>query len=70
MYARILRTNSIVELQNKIQRQYFVYFYGKYLEYAWLPTSALLKYAGLDSFIQNAETAVQQVDLSLRHQLM
>lgn len=62
MYMTIRSINFIVELQNKIQRQYFVYFYGKYLEYAWLPTSALLKYAGLDSFIENAESAVQKVE--------
>ena len=38
-----------------------MYFYGKYLEYSWISTRWLLKYAGLSSFIQNAEAAVQQV---------
>lgn len=57
IYKRTLnKTNS------KSKQQYFVYFYGKYLEYAWLSTRSLLKYAGLNDFIQNAEQAVQQVD--------
>ncbi len=53
----------ILDSNNKSKRQFFVYFYGKYLEYAWLSTRSLLKYAGLTNFIENAETAVQQVDL-------
>ncbi|CAF3623669.1 unnamed protein product [Rotaria sp. Silwood1] len=61
---------------NKTKRQFFVYFYGKYLEYAWLSTRSLLKYAGLNTFIQNAETAVRQastksekLELANRYQL-
>ncbi|CAF3765302.1 unnamed protein product [Rotaria socialis] len=61
---------------NKTKRQFFVYFYGKYLEYSWLSTRSLLKYAGLNTFIQNAETAVQQastksekLELANRYQL-
>ncbi|CAF3072662.1 unnamed protein product, partial [Rotaria sp. Silwood2] len=61
---------------NKTKRQFFVYFYGKYLEYSWLSTRSLLKYAGLNNFIQNAETAVRQastksekLELANRYQL-
>ena len=73
---------SLLDSNNKPKRQFFVYFYGKYLEYSWISTRWLLKYAGLSSFIQNAEAAVQQVislspvasfhsriDLFYRHQL-
>ncbi|CAF4355859.1 unnamed protein product, partial [Rotaria magnacalcarata] len=42
---------------NKPKRLFFVYFYGKYLEYSWISTRWLLKYAGLSSFIQHAEAA-------------
>ncbi|CAF4792182.1 unnamed protein product, partial [Rotaria magnacalcarata] len=44
--------------------------------YSWLSTRSLLKYAGLNTFIQNAETAVQQastksekLELANRYQL-
>ncbi|CAF1500323.1 unnamed protein product, partial [Rotaria sordida] len=66
----------IIDSNNKTKRQFFVYFYGKYLEYAWLSTRSLLKYAGLNNFIQNAETAVRQastksekLELANRYQL-
>ncbi|UJR14907.1 hypothetical protein I4U23_001891 [Adineta vaga] len=69
-HTRTLNSN------NKSKRQFFVYFYGKYLEYAWLSTRSLLKYAGLNDFIQHAEAAVQQVatkseqvELANRYQL-
>jgi len=52
-----------VDSNNKPKRLFFVYFYGKYLEYSWISTRWLLKYAGLSSFIQHAEAAVQQVNL-------
>ncbi|CAF0737163.1 unnamed protein product [Adineta steineri] len=45
---------------NKPKRLFFVYFYGKYLEYSWISTRWLLTYAGLSNFIQHAEAAVQQ----------
>ena len=51
---------------NKSKRQFFVYFYGKYLEYAWLSTRSLINYSGLSDFIQHAEDAVHQVNVSLR----
>jgi hypothetical protein len=51
-----------LDSNNKSKRQFFVYFYGKYLEYSWLSTRSLLKYAGLTNFIQHAEAAVQQVE--------
>ncbi|CAF5203691.1 unnamed protein product, partial [Rotaria magnacalcarata] len=58
------------------KRLFFVYFYGKYLEYSWISTRWLLKYAGLSSFIQHAEAAVQQAatkseqqELANRYQL-
>ncbi len=51
-----------VDSNNKPKRLFFVYFYGKYLEYSWISTRWLLKYAGLSSFIQHAEAAVQQVN--------
>jgi hypothetical protein len=61
---------------NKPKRLFFVYFYGKYLEYSWISTRWLLKYAGLSSFIQHAEAAVQQattkseqLELANRYQL-
>ncbi|CAM4805499.1 unnamed protein product [Rotaria magnacalcarata] len=61
---------------NKPKRLFFVYFYGKYLEYSWISTRWLLKYAGLSSFIQHAEAAVQQAatkseqqELANRYQL-
>ncbi|CAF1512048.1 unnamed protein product [Adineta steineri] len=70
IYTKTFNSNS------KSTRQYFVYFYGKYLEYAWLSTRSLLKFAGLDDFIQNAETAVQaastksqKLELANRYQL-
>jgi hypothetical protein len=58
--------NPKIEFKDLIvetKRQYFVYFYGKYLEYAWISTRSLINYAGLNNFIQNAESAVQQVDV-------
>jgi hypothetical protein len=61
---------------NKPKRLFFVYFYGKYLEYSWISTRWLLKYAGLSNFIQHAEAAVQQAttkseqqELANRYQL-
>lgn len=61
---------------NKPKRLFFVYFYGKYLEYSWISTRWLLKYAGLSNFIQHAENAVQQAatkseqqELANRYQL-
>ncbi|CAF1074418.1 unnamed protein product [Adineta ricciae] len=61
---------------NKPKRLFFVYFYGKYLEYSWISTRWLLKYAGLSNFIQHAEAAVQQaatkseqLELANRYQL-
>ncbi|CAF0872258.1 unnamed protein product [Adineta ricciae] len=69
-HTRTLNSN------NKPKRQFFVYFYGKYLEYAWLSTRSLLKYSGLNDFIENAEAAVQKavtksekVELANRYQL-
>lgn len=53
---------SILDSNNKPKRLFFVYFYGKYLEYSWISTRWLLKYAGLSSFIQHAEAAVQKVN--------
>jgi len=61
---------------NKPKRLFFVYFYGQYLEYSWISTRWLLKYAGLSNFIQHAENAVQQAatkseqqELANRYQL-
>ncbi|CAF0814428.1 unnamed protein product, partial [Didymodactylos carnosus] len=54
IYTKTLNSGNISK------RQYFVYFYGPYLEYSWIYSASLLKYAGLSSFIQHAETAVQQ----------
>ena len=53
---------ALLDSNNQPKRQFFVYFYGKYLEYAWLSTRSLLPYAGLNSFIQHAEAAVEKVD--------
>jgi hypothetical protein len=39
---------------------YFVYFYGPTFEFAWARSNTLLSYQGLDGFIKQAETAVQQ----------
>ncbi|CAF0871218.1 unnamed protein product [Didymodactylos carnosus] len=50
------------------KRQYFVYFYGPYFEYSWVFTASLLKYSGLDDFIRNAETAVQQATSRLEQE--
>jgi hypothetical protein len=55
--------SSVLDSNNKPKRLFFVYFYGKYLEYSWISTRWLLKYAGLSNFIQHAETAVQQVEI-------
>ncbi len=63
--GKLNEENFIVETK----RQYFVYFYGKYLEYAWLSTRSLINYAGLNNFIVNAESAVQQLELANRYQL-
>jgi hypothetical protein len=61
---RIVNLFFFVDSNNKPKRLFFVYFYGKYLEYSWISTRWLLKYAGLSSFIQHAEAAVQQVNCS------
>ncbi|CAF0834456.1 unnamed protein product [Rotaria sordida] len=53
---------------NKPKRLFFVYFYGKYLEYSWISTRWLLKYAGLSNFIQHAEAAVQQASTKSEQQ--
>lgn len=52
-----------LDSNNKPKRVFFVYFYGKYLEYSWISTRWLLNYAGLSNFIQHAEAAVQQVSV-------
>ena len=73
LLSTTLRTNdspfgplaSPLGSNNKPKRLFFVYFYGKYLEYSWISTRWLLKYAGLSKFIQDAEAAVQKVDFSL-----
>jgi hypothetical protein len=40
---------------------YFVYFFGPAFEYTWTNASALIPYFGLDEFIQQAQTSVQNV---------
>ncbi len=56
-----------LDSNNKPKRLFFVYFYGKYLEYSWISTRWLLNYAGLSNFIQHAEAAVQQVNILEKH---
>lgn len=66
MFKEITSKSSyelILDSNNKPKRLFFVYFYGKYLEYSWISTRWLLQYAGLSNFIQHAEAAVQQVEI-------
>ena len=48
-----------------ISGRYFVYFYGPDFEYTWSDANTLIPYSGLQDFIQQAETAVQNVRVIL-----
>jgi hypothetical protein len=43
--------------------RYFVYFFGPDFEYTWTDASFMIPYSGLEAFIQQAETSVQNVCL-------
>jgi hypothetical protein len=44
--------------------RYFVYFFGPDFEYTWSDANTLIPYSGLQDFIRQAETSVQNVCLS------
>ncbi|CAF1675674.1 unnamed protein product [Rotaria magnacalcarata] len=58
-YEDNLHTKVVKTAHRAKKRLYFVYFFGPAFEYTWAHPHHLMAYSGLDDFIQQAESSVQ-----------
>ncbi|UJR14905.1 hypothetical protein I4U23_001889 [Adineta vaga] len=69
-YENNIHTKVIKTARRKKKRVYFVYFFGPDFEYTWTHANFLIPYAGLDDFIRQAETSVQNATSKIEQETL
>ncbi|CAF4175532.1 unnamed protein product [Rotaria socialis] len=69
-YEDNLHTKVVKTAHRPKKRLYFVYFFGPAFEYTWAHPHHLMAYSGLDDFIQQAESSVQNAPKKFMQEML